>query len=78
MPAFALSMLSLRLRFQVIKIHKTTEMPHCQDAYGTSGNPINDSIIAVNKLPVFFQPDLRHDSAKLGMAFQLRNGTNQA
>jgi hypothetical protein len=39
-------------------------MSDCQDEYGASGNPINDSIIAVNNLTVFLQPNLRHDSAK--------------
>ena len=75
---FLLSMPSLRLMFQFIKIHKTAEVPHCQDEYGASGNPIDDSIIAVNKLTVFFQPDRRHGSARFGMALQFRNGTNQA
>ena len=45
---------SLRLMFQFIKIHKTAEVRHCQD--GASGNPIDDTMIAVNKLTVFFQP----------------------
>ncbi len=31
---FLLSMPSLRLMFQFIKIHKTAEVPHCQDEYG--------------------------------------------
>ena len=74
---FLLSMPSLRLMFQFIKIHKTAEVPHCQDEYGASGNPI-DTMIAVNKLTVLFQPDRRHGSAKFGMALQFRNGTNQA
>src|SRR5438128_12160082 len=53
-------------------------MPYCQDDYGAGGNPINNSIIAVNNLAVFFQPNLGHDSAKFRMALQFRNGTNQA
>src|SRR5205823_2432378 len=69
---------NLRLGFEFIKIHKAADMPYCQDDYGAGGNPINNSIIAVNNLAVFFQPNLGHESAKFRMALQFRNGTNQA
>src|SRR5213594_2302760 len=42
--------------------------PHNLATRLSRGNPINDSIIAVNNLTVF-QPNLRHDSAKLGWRF---------